>query len=346
MLSPDKLKLDHLFYLSDDTGAIQHCKYSVPDFSTGYTTDDVARLLIVAGMLYKKQNDSKILDLIMKFLSFLHYGQKNDGKWKNFMNFQRKFVEDEGSEDSFGRSLWGLGYLTTIENLPYGVYDLVYYLINRALPNIESLQAIRAKAYSAVGLSFLAGNNTVNNYVDSLKLLGDSIVNAYSENKTEGWNWFENEITYANGILPYSLLRLYYNFFDQSYLDAALESLDFLDSIVMKENYLKLVGCNGWAEKGKPPAEFDEQPVDAADMVLTYTEAYKITLKRIYRQKAEKSFNWFLGQNCLNIPLTNPDTGGCFDGIEKTCVNQNQGSESLFAYMISYLTMQELDLIN
>lgn len=343
MVFVKELNLDHLFQLTDYTGIIQHCKYCTPDFETGYTTDDNSRALIVTSALYDKTLDKRLIPLIKTYLSFLHYAQNNNGKWRNFMNFQRQFIE-EGSEDSFGRSLWSLGFLHSLKNLPDGILNLSNYLITKALPNVKNLNAIRAKAYSIIGLSYL--NSSQNKTIKKLiKTLADDLVKQYVLNKSNEWLWFEDIITYANGILPYSLIKAYQVIPDKTYLTTALETLDFLSGIVMQKGYLKLIGCNGWAVKGKKIAQFDEQPIDAADMVLAYSEAYKVTENIEYLEKAEKSFKWFLGLNCHGIPLVDPETGACFDGLTKDGINLNQGAESLFSYMISYLCMEDLGLI-
>lgn len=346
MSHSSNLKLDHLFYLTDYTGIIQHSKYSVPDFETGYTTDDNARALIIATNLYNKNNDNRLLTLIVRYLSFLHYGQNSVGRWKNFMNYQRQFIEEQGSEDSFGRSLWGLGYLYSTPGLPKGVPELNNYLIKKAIPNINKLKAYRAQAYALIGLAYLFNCYSKLNVKKLIENLADRLVKLYNANKTVGWEWFEDIVTYANGILPYSLLKAYHIVQKDTYLKVSLELLDFLEGLVMRKGYLKLVGCNGWAVKGGPQTEFDEQPIDAADMVLAYSEAFKVTGNIQYFQKSEICFKWFHGLNCHKVSLVNTDTGGCFDGLTKSGINLNQGAESLFAYMISYLTAEDIGILD
>jgi hypothetical protein len=325
------LKLDHLYTMTDDTGIIQHSKYAIPDLATGYTTDDNARALIIAAMLYHRKPNQEFLQLINRYLAFLHFGQKNNGKWKNFMNYQRKFIENEGSEDSFGRSLWSLGFVLSLKNIPNGISDVTKYLYNRALQNVKKLTFIRAKAYSIIGLSFAQDS--------ILEDLADELIQIYMKNKTPDWKWFEDEITYANGVLPYALFKAYEVKPKKEYIDVGIETLAFLDELVMKKGYLKLIGCNGWAEKDGIIARFDEQPVDAADMVLAYAKAYELTGQKEYLQKAQKSFEWFLGENCHGLALINPENGGCYDGLTKDGLNYNQGAESQFAYIVSYLTI-------
>lgn len=340
-----ELKLEHLFRMTDCTGIIQHSKYSIPDLATGYTTDDNARALIIACMLYGKYSSEDFLNLINRYLAFLYFAQNSDGKFKNFMNYQRQFIEDEGSEDSFGRSLWALGALSSMEALPNGLLEPANRMILRAIPNLDNLKALRSICYSLIGL--------VNNYQGNSKMvtkkqieaLAEIVYSKFDTNTSEKWYWFENSITYANGIIPYALFKAYSILGKKKYIAVGLKILHFLEGICLKDGYLKLIGCNGWAAKGKTPAKFDEQPIDAADMVLAYSEAYKITQCQSYLDNSRLCFNWFLGTNCHNISLINPDTGGCFDGLTRTGANLNQGAESIFAYIISYLTVEGLGIV-
>jgi len=340
-----KLKPDHLFRMTDCTGIIQHSKYSIPDLATGYTTDDNARSLIIACMLYEKYGDENFLNLVNRYLSFLNFAQNQNGRFKNFMNYQRQFIEEEGSEDSFGRSLWALGFLTSFENMPKGLLEPANQMIINAIPNLTSLKALRAKCYSLIGLVHIYEKN---NKIVTRKLiegLAEMISEEFEKNKSGNWYWYENKVTYANGIIPYALFKAYSALEKKKYLNIGIEILGFLEEICLKDGYLKLIGCNGWAVRGKSPAKFDEQPIDAADMVLAFSEAYKATNNSEYINKSGICFKWFLGLNCHNVQLINPETWGCFDGLTKTGVNLNQGAESIFSYIVSFLTAEELGII-
>lgn len=339
-----ELNLDHLYRMTDSTGVIQHAKYSIPDLVTGYTTDDNARMLLITCMLYKKSPEENYLSLIYRYLSFLHFAQNENGRWKNFMNYQREFVEYEGSEDSFGRSLWALGYLSSLNNLPEDIHDLSNTMIKAAIPNIEKITFIRSLCYSLLGLVYLYAKNKNAGIINIIKSLSDKIEAGIQKNKTSEWYWSEDIVTYSNGIIPYCLLKAYQVNQRDELLQTAMDTLKFLDSLTMKNGYLKLIGCKGWAVKGSPPSEFDEQPVDAADMALAFSEAYKVTKNKEYLDKCETCFRWFYGRNCHNTSLINLETGGCCDGITSTGINRNQGAESLFAYIISHLTAEELGI--
>ncbi|MGE5329433.1 MAG: glycosyltransferase [Deltaproteobacteria bacterium] len=344
MYKNPELKFDHLFTMTDCTGIIQHSKYSIPDLSTGYTTDDNARALIIACMLYDKYRDARFLHLITSYLAFLNFAQNPNGKFRNFMNYQRQFIEEEGSEDSFGRSLWALGFLTCFDNIPKGLLEPANQMIRNSIPNLSSLKAVRAICYSIIGLVHVYKKNNKLVTRKLIEELTEIVAAKFLSDKTDEWFWYENKITYANGIIPYALLKSYSILEKKKYLKIGLDILNFLDSICLDKGYLKLIGCNGWAVKGKAPAKFDEQPIDAADMVLAYSEAYKATKNVEYLEKTEICFKWFLGLNCHNVPLINPENGGCFDGLTKTGVNLNQGAESIFSYIISFLTAEEIGI--
>jgi hypothetical protein len=207
IVNSNELKLDHLFNLTDSTGMIQHCRFCIPDFGNGYTTDDNARALIITSMLFNRSDDERFIPLIIRYISFLYYGQNNNGRWKNFMNYQRQFIEEEGSEDSFGRSLWGLGYMYSIPDLPKGIYELSDIMVKRAIPNIDNIKAYRAQAYSILGLSNIYEGHDKIACMNIIDNLANKLVKLYLSNKSSKWFWFEDELTYANGIMPYSLLK-------------------------------------------------------------------------------------------------------------------------------------------
>ena len=112
--------LAHIQRLTDDTGIVQHAKYGIPNLKEGYCLDDNARALILDILAYQ-QNKSKIaLELLPYYLSYIQYMQCDDGNFRNFLSFKREYLDEVGSEDSFGRTIWALGYL--INNAPNNSY--------------------------------------------------------------------------------------------------------------------------------------------------------------------------------------------------------------------------------
>ncbi|HOA96838.1 MAG TPA: glycosyltransferase [Acetivibrio saccincola] len=330
---------DHfIFLLTDDTGIFQHSKYGVPDPRYGYTTDDNARALIMAVMLYERYGEKKYFDLIHRYSSFMLNALNERGRFRNFMSYDRKWLEEEGSEDSYGRSLWALGYAISNQHIPSGVKGALRYIFKKALPNVTSLQHLRAKAYSIIGMEY-SGDASLKEYILKLaEVLSDS----YYKSRSSDWKWFEDCITYSNSVLPWSLFKAYKVTGNKEFLEVAEESLGFLESVTFKDGLFKPVGCSGWFMKGKEPAKFDEQPVEACETVLTYLEGYNITGNVRYKDQAKRCHKWYEGENIKGISLIDTETGGCFDGLTEDGYNRNKGSESLISYYISYLSTVDI----
>lgn len=160
----------------------------------------------------------------------------------------------------------------------------------------------------------------------------------YEANKVDDWHWFEPILAYDNAILPLALLNAYEITSDESYQMVAFEAMAFLESKVFHDNMLSPIGNRGWCERGKKTsAKFDQQGIDAMAMVLFYQQAYRITGDEKHLQLMYTSFQWFTGNNDLQLPLYDAATGGCADGLHKKEVNLNQGAESTLAYWISHM---------
>lgn len=327
---------EYLFALSDDVGIFQHSIYGIPDLSKGYTTDDNSRGLILAVMLYERFGERKYLKLIYKYLAFMMYAQNDNGKFKNFMNFQRAFIEEEGSEDCFGRCLWALGRMISSSAIPDNIKKSGMHMINKAVEHWTNLSSPRAKAYAIVGLSYLADKSEVLPHIEQLAA---SLVEQYVCFKDDEWHWFENYMTYGNSFFPWSLLKAYQILGTDVLLKTARESMDFLGSITLKKDFFKPIGCNGWLMKGKEPAAYDEQPLEACETLLAYLNFYDVTKDKKYLENAEKCFCWYKGQNTKGVSLLDKDTGAVYDGLNENGLNLNQGSESLVSYGIAYMEL-------
>ncbi|SNX53834.1 glycosyltransferase [Thermoanaerobacterium sp. RBIITD] len=328
----------YIFTLTDDTGIMQHSIGSIPDPNHGYTTDDNSRAIIAATMLYEKYKDEKYLKLIIKYVSFLLYAQSNNGYFRNFMNYNRTFKDESISEDCFGRCLWAASYLLKAA-IPDNIKTAAILMIDRALKNINDLCYIRGKAYTLIGLYYIYKYGTIWNKEQVLKYINklvNDILNEYEIHSSSDWKWYEDIISYDNGIIPLSLLKSYSIIENRKILDVAIESLDFLDSICFRHGYFKAIGCNGWYKKGHEVAEYDEQPVEAYGMALMYLEAYKIINNEKYKKRAIDCNEWYYGKNSKGISLYDDISGGCYDAITKNGVNLNQGAESITSIIISH----------
>ena len=340
LIMPD-FSLTHINRLTDDTGIIQHAKFGIPNLKEGYCLDDNARALLMVLMAYKQTKNARALELIPVYLSYIHYMQNADGSFKNFLSFSRQFLDEKGSEDSFGRAIWALGYLTAhAPNDAYFQTGKVMFL--KAIPHFEKIQAIRSIANIMIGISYFLKNNSADESLTTiLSQMANTLVNHYELNKTDDWKWFESLLAYDNGILPLALLHAAELLKDENIQKTAIESMNFLTEHTLKDNSLSIIGNERWYVKDGERSVFAQQPVDAMAMVLMFHQAFHLTSDKNYLNKLYTSFLWFLGENDLRMSLYDYETKGCCDGFGKQGVNRNQGAESSLAYLISHLTVLE-----
>ncbi len=340
--------LTHMKRLTDDTGIIQHAKFGIPNLKDGYCLDDNARALLTVLKVFKQKRDYKILELCPVYLSFIHYMQNKDGKFRNFLSFKREYLDEEGSEDSFGRTIWALGYL--LGNAPNDAYfQSARQIFFDASPNFEGIRSIRGIANTIVGIChYLYGTPGDEGMIKVLERLTDTLIKQYKANMTEHWKWFESLLAYDNAVLPLSLLHSYRILKKKGVKKVAFESLDFLMNHTFKDGYLSVIGNEQWFKKDGVRSNFAQQPVDVSAMVLMFHQAWILTKDKNYLDHLYTCFMWFIGENDMRMNLYDFETNGCCDGLESYGVNRNQGAESTLAYLIAYLTVLEAyeDFIN
>lgn len=333
--------LDHVQRLTDDTGIIQHAKYGIPNLKEGYCLDDNARALLMVLMTYKRNKHPLALKLSPTYLSYINYMQTQDGMFRNFLSFNRNFLDEVGSEDSFGRTIWSLGYL--LGNAP----NDAYYQTGReiffaAVPNFTSLKSIRSIANTIVGVChYLKSNPTDEGMIKILETLTNRLLADYDIHRSDDWQWFESLLAYDNAFLPLALLHAAEFLHDPRVLEVARESMDFLSDVTLRNGYLSVVGNQDWYSRDREQSMFAQQPLDALAMVLMFHQAFRLTKDQSYIQKLYTCFMWFLGENDLRVSLYDFETKGCCDGLESSGVNRNQGAESTLAYLISHLSVLE-----
>jgi glycosyltransferase involved in cell wall biosynthesis len=331
--------LAHINRLTDDTGIIQHAKFGIPNLKEGYCLDDNARALLMVLMAFRQKKDMRALELSPIYLSYIHYMQNPDGSFRNFLSFSRNFLDEKGSEDSFGRTIWALGYL--LGNAPNDAYYQTGRLIFfDAAPNFEKLTSIRGIANTMIGISYyLKSNPSDDTMIERLRNLAHVLIKHYQDNSTADWKWFESLLAYDNGMLPLALLHSAEILNDEKITQTAIDSMNFLTVHTLKDNYLSIIGNEKWYKKEGERSVFAQQPIDAMAMVLMYHQAFHVTNEKEYLNKLYTSFLWFLGENDLRMSLYDFETKGCCDGFESYGVNRNQGAESSLAYLISHLTV-------
>ncbi len=330
----------HIFRMTDDTGIFQHACFSLPNLTEGYTTDDNARALIMAVMLYEQYPKTAYLGLVYRYLSFVLHAQNQSGGFRNFMTYDRQFTEKEGSEDCFGRCLWALGYSQASSAMPHGIKEACTVAISRALPRVPNLFRLRGQAYALIGLAYLEDSHAR----ILLTELADSLINSFEHNADDvDWHWFENSLTYDNAVLPWALFAAYQHLGEDRLLHVAQASLQFFDKVAFRDGYFRAVGCKGWLLRGSKPARYDEQPLEASTATLAHLAAYEATGDQKMLELAQKSFAWYLGKNSRGESLIDSESGGCCDGITVDGLNKNQGSESIIGYCIAKLALAKYE---
>lgn len=335
------IKLNHLKNMTDDTGMFQHALFTVPNYSHGYTTDDNARALLVS-ILLDELGSSESLELASRYLAFLGFAFNDQTKrFRNFMDYQRNWLEDTGSDDSHGRALLALGTLLSHSHTP-AFNSMAGWLFEQTLPTILQTSSPRAWAFALIGiyeyLQKFAGDRRASNVRDEL---AGRLLTLYQNNRSEDWHWFENELSYCNAALPQALLICGKSIPNSEMTEAGLESLNWLANLHRStEGHFVPIGSNGFYRKGKERARFDQQPVEAQAKVSACLEAFRITGDKFWNKEARRAFEWFLGRNDLSLPIYDPTTGGCRDGLHSDRVNENQGAESTLAFLQSLLELR------
>ncbi len=338
-------RLDHIKRLTDDTGIVQHAVYGIPNLKEGYCTDDVSRALIMSLMAYRQNKNPIAIELLPIYLSFIHYMQTEKGTFRNFLSFDRQFLDEKGSEDSFGRTIWALGYIIKFSPT-HSFHQFAKDIFFKAIANFDTLTHLRGIANTVIGISYyLRANNNDEELLDKLSKLTAKLIDSYKQHCTDNWKWFEDIISYDNGILPLALFHSGEITGDASAIEIAKEATSFLDSLTLSKGHLSPIGSRGWLKKEGKPAQFAQQSIDVMAKILLFFEAYNATKEKDYIGKMFLAYRWYLGENDLRLPLYDYETKGCCDGLDSYGVNHNQGAESTLAYLISHLTvLQALEL--
>lgn len=337
---PD-INLGHLFTMTDDTGMLQHATYSVPEYAHGYCIDDNARALIVSVMAALQSPEPKpLITLQRKYLSFIqHAFNEKTGYFRNFMGFDRRWLEDKGSEDSQGRTIWALGVCSALSK-DKGCTALATRLFHQALPLLEKLTYPRSIAFSLVGIHAYLARFSGDTEVRRVRgMLADRLFNFFPEQIDDDWPWFEDSLCYANAKIPQALLLSGQWEIRPELTELGLKILDWLIDLQIENNHYSAIGNDGWFVRGGTKPRFDQQPIEAQAMLEACLLAFRMTLRDKYRNAAQAALNWFLGQNDLNEPLYDYATGGCRDGLTPDGPNLNQGAESTLAWLLSALAM-------
>jgi hypothetical protein len=333
------LPLDAIERMTDGVGMLQHSVFSVPNRDHGYCIDDNARALMVAV----RRDDERSARLAPIFAAFLQHGWNPDlRRFRNFMAYDRRWLESKGSEDSNGRTLWALGMAAARSPSP-GIRDWALQLFEQAAPYADEFSAPRARAFAALGgyelLRERPGHDLARWLIEQS---AEQLLHFHSRYSREDWDWYEPELAYDNARLPETLIRAGMTFGDRSMIERGLDTLAWLTRHQTgPRGTFRPVGCHGFCRPYAAPLAFDQQPIEAAATVDAAAAAHEASGREEWRQVARDAFAWFFGDNDAGMPLADSRDGSCFDGLMATGINRNQGAESILSVHLAALTMRE-----
>jgi glycosyltransferase involved in cell wall biosynthesis len=339
------MKLDHLFRMSDSTGMFQHASFTIPNFAEGYCTDDNARALVLALMLQKQGHGSqRISDQAATYAAFLNHAfDRKIQRFRNFMSFDRRWLEEVGSEDCHGHALWALG-LCVSQARQYSFQMLAAELFDQALPPVADFTSPRAWASALIGINEylrrLSGDRLANKVRESLSA---KLMQRYADTATDEWQWFEEVVSYDNAKLAHAMILSGRCTNNEAMQEIGLKTLRWLTKVQTSEaGSFRPIGSNGFFPRGKERAIYDQQPIEAQATVSACIEAYYATSDPFWVAEAWRAFEWFLGRNDIGLALYDSTTGGCRDGLQVDRLSQNQGAESTLAFLLALAEMESL----
>jgi glycosyltransferase involved in cell wall biosynthesis len=349
-----ELKLNHVNALTDDIGMLQHAIFTVPNRAEGYTADDNARALIFAVQLEQEGGEQAGMsgkdgtanpDWAFRYLAFLeHAFNPAKKRFRNFLGYDHRWTEEQGSEDSHGRALWALGTVLG-QSANHGMRGAAGRLFEYSLPAVVEFHSPRACAYTVLGIQEYLHSYPGDRDTQRVRFaLAQRLLDMYESIQRPDWKWFEDVAAYGNARLPQALLLAGSASGNERMLSAGLDSLDWLMETQRcpTNGHFVPIGSQGFYRRGGEQARFDQQPVEAAGAVSACLQAYRVTGDHRWRDAAWSAFNWFLGDNDLQLSLYDSETGGCRDGLHPDRANQNQGAESTLSFLMALLEMRSL----
>ena len=340
---PRSVSFQAIERLSDATGMFQHSLYSVPDRNHGYCIDDNARALLLMNEL-RGLPDEKHDQWAPVYASFIQYAWNADkGAFRNFMGFDRAWLEEVGSEDSFGRTLWAIG-ITARDNRLAQLRRWASDMFDQVAGYALKLEPPRSHAFAILGATAILeahpGHQLSTKIVSTM---GEKLLSLVARNRRPDWAWFEIVLAYDNCRLPEALLRAGKALDRQDMIKVGLETLEWIiTQQTAEKGHFRAVGTDSFGKAYAPPQPFDQQPLEAWATVDACSYAFEITGEERWRELAMTAYRWYLGENDLGLALADPATGECFDGLMPQGVNLNQGAESVLAFHLATCAMEKL----
>jgi len=334
MIVRDAIVLNHLDHMTDSTGLIQHAIFSIPRRESGYTTDDNARALRLCVRLWNQHSEEKMLKRVTTYLSFLEFARGIGRGFHNFLSYDRRWLDAEGCGDCQGQAVRALAEVLG-SNLPDGYRALARELIEAVLPTLADLRSLRAQSYVilAYGHLWSVGAKDIEPLETVAWSAARRLAECYHRAERPDWQWFESRMTYANAVLPHALFVAAKRWPQEEFLDIARTSFAFLDQKTTADGVFWPVGNEGWHPRGEEKAPYDQQPVEAVTMAETALTALDLLGGEEYLASFRRAHGWFHGRNSLNRSMVDVRSGTCYDGLQASGVNYNQGAESTLAWL-------------
>jgi glycosyltransferase involved in cell wall biosynthesis len=341
--NPTRLPITAIDRLTDPTGMFQHSVFSVPDRAHGYCVDDNARALILMcqnpgfGIAETKR-------LTSIFAAFIQNAWNPDTqRFRNFMSFDRRWLEEKGSDDSCGRTLWALAIAATQAAEP-GIRHWAASLFDTALVPISLSRSPRTRAFTMMAIAAMLELRSGDSRLTTMLAdCGDDLIGKLGDCRDADWRWFEPVLAYDNARVPEALLRAGLTLDRREFIAAGLETLAWLsDKQTASEGHFRAVGSDNFSRPFSPFLQFDQQPVEAWAMIDACSAAYAVSKDAIWRSRAVQAYRWFIGGNDLGLAVGNATTGECFDGLMPTGLNRNQGAESVLAFHLATTAINRL----
>jgi glycosyltransferase involved in cell wall biosynthesis len=339
-----EMQIGHFLSMCDDTGLFQHAIHSVPDRSHGYCVDDNARALLLSCALNVPGEQSLPEIVTTRLAAFIqHAWNPGTGRFRNFLGFDRRWLEESGSEDSHGRTLWALGECARRDESPSRRRWAASLLVE-ALPAVEGFRSPRAWAFALLGLdSYCTIASAQASVLQVRKVLADRLMALLAAVETPDWIWFEEGLAYDNARLSQALILTGIAAAEPAYVEAGLRSLRWLVARqTTPAGIFRPIGTDGFQDRRAPPQAFDQQPLEATATISACLAAWRADGDAGWRAEAARAFAWFLGSNDLSVPLVDLDTGSCRDGLHRDRPNQNRGGESVVSYLLSLAEIRRL----
>jgi glycosyltransferase involved in cell wall biosynthesis len=336
-------RIGHFLSLCDSTGMLQHAVHCVPDRAHGYCVDDNARALLFSCALSNAGETQLSETMTTRFAAFIQHAWNPDTRrFRNFMSYDRRWLEPQGSEDSHGRTLWALAECARSDTDP-SRRRWATALFKTALPVVEEFSSPRAWAFALLGLDAyctLVGGDFFANRLR--RLLADRLMSMFSARESKDWVWFEDMLAYDNARLPQALIQTGLTTRTPTYVEAGLRSLRWLMSIqTASSGCFRPVGTKSFGRLRRKPEAFDQQPVEALATISACLAAWPADGGAECPAGAMRAFAWFLGENDLRTALIDPDTGGCSDGLHPDRANENKGAESVLSYLLGLVEIRQ-----